>query len=600
MTPTFKLVGIPASPGAVVGKAYLIDRSRIQEPQEHVGDELVDAEVVRLREAVDRSDAQLAEIRAQLGDQPAEHGLIIEAHRLMLFDPALLDAAEKEIRREQVNAEWAVRRVVKTLRGAFDAIDDPYFRDRRNDIEFVGDRIVRNLLGAMNDIAEAVPQDAIIVAHDLSPADAMLLFAQQRVAGIVTDEGGYTSHTAIVARAMEIPAVLGTDKASENIGQGDVVALDGMAGLVVVHPSEADTQAFLEAGERYAERERQALKTRELEACTTDGHRVVLRANIELVEEVPSVVAHGADGVGLYRTEFLYLNRRELPTEEEHYETYRRLLLELPGRSVTVRTFDLGGEKNMGTQTREEANPALGLRAIRYCLAHPRMFLTQLRALWRASVHGQLRVMFPMISGLNELRRARELWDQAREEVVAAGYAVADAVDLGIMIETPAAVVLADRLACEVSFFSVGTNDLVQYALAVDRGNPDVGYLHTPVHPAILRMVEQVIIAGRNASIPVSICGEMAGEPAYALLLLGLGADELSMSGTSIPAVKRIIRASSTSDGRALLSEAMTIYLADDVEGFVRAEMARRFPDFCGPQTPAVSMDDIDPVFSPF
>lgn len=594
MTSTFKLVGIPASPGAVVGKACLIDRSRIQEPQEHVGDARVELEVARLREAAARSDAQLAEIRAQLGDQPAEHGLIIEAHRLMLADPALLGAAETEIRNDQVNAEWAVRRVVKTLRGAFDAIDDPYFRDRRNDIEFVGDRLIRNLLGATTDIAEPVPEDAIVVAHDLSPADAMLLFARQRVAGVITDEGGYTSHTAIVARAMEIPAVLGTERASETIGEGDTVAVDGTAGLVVVHPSSSDTQAFLEAAERHAERERQALKTRELEARTLDGHRVTLRANIELVEEVPSVVAHGADGVGMYRTEFLYLNRRELPTEEEHYETYRRLLLELPGRSVTVRTFDLGGEKNMGTQTREEANPALGLRAIRYCLAHPRMFLTQLRALWRASVHGRLRVMFPMISGLNELHRARALWKQAREEVVAAGHAVADDVDIGIMVETPAAVVLADRLASEVSFFSVGTNDLVQYALAVDRSNPDVGYLHTPVHPAILRMLEQVIAAGRRAGIPVSICGEMAGEPAYALLLLGLGADELSMSATSIPAVKRIIRASNTGEGRALLEEAMTLYVADDVEGFVRGEMARRYPEFCAPQPPAVPIEGAD------
>lgn len=593
MTPTLKLAGIPAAPGVAVGPAYLLDRRRRQEPRSHLPDEALEQEVTRLHDAVERSDQQLADIRSKLGAQPAEHGLIIEAHRLMLFDPALLGAAEELIRREQVNAEWAVRRVVKKLRGAFDAIDDPYFRDRRNDIDFVGDRIVQNLLGEMNDIHEPVPRDAIVVAHDLSPADAMLLFAQHRVAGIVTDEGGYTSHTAIVARAMEVPAVLGAEGASERIGRGDVVALDGVAGLVVVHPSEVETLAFLDARARHAERERQALATRELEACTTDGRRVVLRANIEFVEEVPSVVAHGADGIGLYRTEFLYLSRRELPTEEEHYATYKQLLLDLSGRSVTIRTFDLGGEKSMGTARREEANPALGLRAIRYCLAHPEMFLTQLRALWRASVHGSLRVMFPMVSGLAELRGARALWEQARQQVIDAGHPIADQVELGIMVETPAAVTLADRLAREVSFLSIGTNDLVQYALAVDRGNPDVGYLHNPVHPAILRMLQQVVDAGRAAGIPVSVCGEMAGEPAYALLLLGLGADELSMSGTSVPTMKHLIRLSSTADGREMLERALSFDVADEVDAYLRAEMARRFPDVCSPPAPAVPMDDL-------
>lgn len=596
-----KLIGIAASPGAVVGHAWLVDRRRVQEPREHVDDARTELEVARLHEAIARSDAQLGDIRAQLGEQPAEHGLIIEAHRLMLADPAFVDAAANEIRNDRINAEWAVRRIVRTLKSAFDAIDDPYFQDRQNDIEFVGDRVVRNLLGEVNDIAtDAIPPDAIVVAHDLSPADTMLLLANHTIAGIVTDEGGYTSHTAIVARAMEIPAVLGTERASEIIGQGDTLALDGATGLVVIHPSAEDTRAFEAARARHAERERRALETRELESKTRDGQRIALRANIELVEEVPSVISHGAEGVGLYRTEFLFLNKRELPTEEEHYETYKRLLFELAGRPVTVRTFDLGGEKNMGTQTREEANPALGLRAIRYCLAHPDMFLTQLRALWRASAHGPLRVMFPMVSGLNELRRAKALWEQARAEVVSAGHRTAPDIELGIMVETPAAAVLADRLAREVAFFSVGTNDLVQYTLAIDRGNPDVGYLHTPVHPAMLRLLEQVIQAGKAAGIPVSICGEMAGDPAYTLLLLGLGADELSMSGASVPAVKRIIRASTTEEGRALLSGATALDVANDVEGYVRGEMARRFPDECGPKKPIVPLDDPSlAVFSP-
>lgn len=582
MTPSVKLQGVGASAGAAVGPAFLIDRRKLPEPHRHIRDDEVDAEIARLNEAVHRSDQQLAEIRGKLSSQPAEHGLILEAHRLMLTDPALLGAAEELIKRDQVNAEWAVRRVVKQLRSAFDAIDDPYFRDRRNDVDFVGDRIVQNLLGEVRELEEEPPEDAIIVAHDLSPADTMVLLNGRRIAGIVTDEGGRTSHTAIVARALDIPAVVGLETATELIGKDDILAVDGASGLIVIHPSADDTAQFLAARRRHQEQEEEALATADLEARTPDGQRVSLRANIELVEEVPSIIAHGADGIGLYRTEFLFLNRRDLPNEDEHVATYRRLLESLPGRVVTVRTFDLGGEKSMGREQRHEANPALGLRAIRYCLAHPEMFLTQLRALWRASAYGELRVMFPLVTGLGEWRRARAMWRQAREEVIAAGHPVADDVALGIMVETPAAVALGDRLAQECAFFSVGTNDLIQYALAVDRGNPDVGYLHTPTHPAILRLLRQALDAGRAAGIPVSICGEMAGDPAYALLLLGMGAEELSMSGLAVPLVKQVVRRTSRAESRALAEHALGLDTADEVEAYLRTELLRRFPDLFG------------------
>lgn len=578
MTRSIKLTGVGASAGASVGPAFLVDRRHVAEPREHIAPERAAAEIARLHDAIERSDQQLAEISGRLSAQPQEHGLIIEAYRLMVRDPLLVSGAEDLIRGEGINAEWAVRKVAKQLRAAFDGVDDPYFRERQNDIDFVADRVVQNLLGAWQEFVEP-PEGAVVVAHELPPAEAMMLLNGRRIAGIVTEVGGRTSHTAIVARALEVPAVLGCERLVELVGQNDVVALDGTAGVVVLHPSEAELEAFADARRRYDAHEQEALALKELEARTTDGHAVTLRANIEIVEEVPSSVAHGADGVGLYRTEFLYLNRKDLPDEEEHYRTYRRLLEALPGHEVTIRTFDLGGEKNLPGAREDEENPSLGLRAIRYCLAHPEMFLTQLRALWRASVHGDLRVMFPLVSGVGELKRAKALLLQARAEVVAAGHPVADDVPLGIMVETPAAVEVADLLAKECRFFSIGTNDLIQYSLAIDRANQDVAYLYRPMHPAILRMIKRVIEAGKAAGVKVSICGEMAGDPSYTLVLLALGADELSMGGTSIPMVKQIVRSSSLAEARVFLRAAFEQPGDDEIEAFVRAEMRRRYPD---------------------
>ncbi len=582
MTRTVKLIGVGASPGAAVGRAFIIDRRSVQEPRRHIQNSEVIPEIARLNDAVQRSDQQLAEIRNKLGNQPQEHTLIIEAHRLMLTDPTLLGNAEQLIRDEQINAEWAIRRTVKQLAGVIDALEDPYFKERRSDVDFVGNRIVQNLLGQSTDISLSPPPGSIVVAHDLSPADAMLLLNARTVAGIVTAEGSRTSHTAIVARAMEVPAVLGAADLADVIGKDDVVALDGFSGVVLVNPTEADQRGFFDVQRRYHEQEEEALRTRELDATTTDGHRVTLRANIELIEEVPSLLAHGADGVGLYRTEFLFLNRVEAPSEEEHYETYRKLLEALPGRQVTVRTFDLGGEKVMPGRARPEANPSLGLRAIRYCLAHPEMFLPQLRALWRASVHGNLRVMFPLVSGIGELRRAKRFMEEAKLQVMADGYDVVESLPVGIMVETPAAVMLADELAKEAAFFSIGTNDLIQYTIAIDRRNPDVAYLYQPMHPSVLRLLKLVLEAGKAAGIPVSICGEVAGDPAYTLMLIALGFEELSMNGTAIPMVKRIIRSASRKDGEELYRRAMKLKAANEIEAFVRAEMAKLFPEICG------------------
>jgi phosphotransferase system enzyme I (PtsI) len=579
---TVKLIGVGASPGAAVGRAFIVDRRSTQEPRRHLAESEIAGEIARLQDAIQRSDQQLAEIRGKLSQQPQEHGLIIEAHRLMLTDPTLIGGVEQLIRDEQINAEWAVRRVVKQLAAAFDSLEDDYFRERRSDVDFVGNRIIQNLLGQAADLGQTPPPGSIIVAHDLSPADVMVLLNGKTVTGIVAGEGGRTSHTAIVSRALEVPAVLGVENLADVAGKDDIIALDGFSGVVLINPTEADQRAFLEVQRRYREQEEEALATRELEARTTDGHAVKLRANIELIEEIPSILAHGADGVGLYRTEFLYLNRHEPPSEDEHYAIYRQLLESLPGRQVTVRTFDLGGEKVMPGRARPEANPSLGLRAIRFSLAHPEIFLPQLRALWRASVHGNLRIMFPLVSGIGELRRAKRFVEEARLQVLADGYDISEELPIGIMVETPGAVMLADELAMESAFFSIGTNDLIQYTLAIDRRNPDVSYLYQPLHPSVLRFLKVVLDAGRTHNIPVSVCGEMAGDPAYTLILIALGFEELSMSGTAIPMVKRIIRSTSRRDAEELLNRAMKLKAAPDIETFVRAEMAGRFPDVCG------------------
>jgi phosphotransferase system enzyme I (PtsI) len=398
------------------------------------------------------------------------------------------------------------------------------------------------------------------------------------VAAFVTDLGTKTSHTAIVARALEIPAVVGVGRISALADKGDWIIVDGQRGMVILNPSPGERSDYDVAREKWLEAERELMATRDLPATTLDGESVRLLGNIEFEEEVKSLLAHGGEGVGLYRTEFLYMGRSDLPSEEEHCQTYRHILEGLAPRPVTIRTFDLGGDK-LPTGTRShDVNPALGLRAVRYCLRHPDMFRTQIRGLLRASVYGNLRVMFPMISGVAELRAAKRALLEAREELRREGIETRMP-PVGIMVELPSAAVIADRLARDCDFLSIGTNDLIQYTMAIDRQNKDVAYLYRPLHLAVLRMLKLICEAGQAAGIPVSMCGEMAGDPMNVLVLLGLGLSELSMNSASVPLVKRVLRAASAADGRLLLERLLEYTHADDIEREVRAEMARRFPD---------------------
>jgi phosphotransferase system enzyme I (PtsI) len=592
MTPagTSILVGIAASPGIAIGRCWSLDRRRVRTPKRRLASDELESELQRFRNALDVSDLQLSEVREKVERKDgalgtAEHTAIIDMHRMMLKDEMLVLEAQRLIRDERLNAEWAVKRAVRKIKSAFHEQADEYFKERRADVDYVGERIIKNLLGQAPDVDEVPPEGAIVVAHDLSPADTALLLHERKVSAFVTDAGAKTSHTAIVARALEVPAVVGVGRVTTLVERGDWIVVDGSRGVVVINPTPGERAEYEEAQERYRAVEEQLLRTRDLPARTQDDVTIRVAGNIEFVEEVPSLLSHGGEAVGLYRTEFLFLGRPDLPTEEEHFESYRSVLQALAPRPVTIRTFDLGGDKLPAGMRVHAENPALGLRAIRYCLRQPEMFRAQLRALLRASVHGNLKIMFPMISGVAELRAARRALEETRAELVKEGVRPKD-VPVGIMIELPSAALIADRLARECDFFSIGTNDLIQYTIGIDRLNKDVAYLYKPLHLSVLRMLDIICTAGREAGIPVAMCGEMAGDPVNALVLIGLGVSELSMNGPSIPLVKRVIRAAKASDGRALVARLLALTTADDIEREVKAEMARRFPGLVGEEAP--------------
>ncbi len=589
MTPagTTILVGIAASPGIAIGRCWSVDRRKVRTPKRRLTQDEVDVELARFRTAMELSDLQLSEVKEKVGQADgvpgaAEHGAIIDMHRMMLKDEMLVLEAQRLVREERLNAEWAVKRAVRKIKNAFHEHADEYFKERRADVDYVGERIIKNLLGQAPDVEELPPEGSIIVAHDLSPADTALLLHERKVAGFVTDAGAKTSHTAIVARALEVPAVVGVGKITSLAERGDWVIVDGSRGVVVINPTPEERAGYEMERERFLAEEAELLQTRDLPARTLDEVTVRLAGNIEFAEEVPSLLGHGGEAVGLYRTEFLFLARGDLPSEEEHYRNYRQILEALAPRPVTIRTFDLGGDKLPAGMRVHAENPALGLRAIRYCLRRPDIFRTQLRALLRASVHGNLKIMFPMISGVAELRGAKKALEEVRAELEKEGVRTRKEIPVGIMIELPSAAMIADRLARECDFFSIGTNDLIQYTIGIDRQNKDVAYLYKPLHLSVLRMVKFACDAAREANVPVSMCGEMAGDPVNTLVLLGLGVSELSMNGGSIPLVKRVVRAARASEGRALVERIFSLTTADDIEREVRAEMLTRFPGLLG------------------
>lgn len=564
-----RLQGIAASNGIAIAKAYrlehpdlTIEKQTIENPAEQVS---------RFQQALAKAKEELEVIQAhalkELGEDKAA---IFSAHLLVLSDPELVQAVEQKIEQERVNAEFALHEVASMFISMFEAMDNEYMKERAADIRDVTKRVLAHLLGVTISNPSMITEEVIIVAEDLTPSDTAQL-NRKYAKGFTTDIGGRTSHSAIMARSMEIPAVVGTKEATATIQNGDIVIIDGLDGEVIVNPTEETIAEYEQKRAAFAAQKAEWAKLVHEQTTTKDGHHVELAANIGTPNDVEGVLANGAEGIGLYRTEFLYMGRNELPTEEEQFEAYKTVLEKMEGKPVVVRTLDIGGDKELPyLDLPKEMNPFLGFRAVRLCLDMQDMFRTQLRALLRASVYGNLKIMFPMIATVDEFRQAKAVLLEEKEKLVAEGVAVSDHIEVGMMVEIPAAAVLADQFAKEVDFFSIGTNDLIQYTMAADRMNERVSYLYQPYNPAILRLIYNVIEAAHKEGKWVGMCGEMAGEELAVPILLAFGLDEFSMSATSILRVRSQLKKLSKQEAERVKDHILSLATAEEVVRFVK------------------------------
>ena len=575
-----RLIGVGASPGIAIGVAHVL-ASRVDIHERRIAADQVEAEIQRFERALLDTDEQLARIQAQLAEREGdEHQYrILEAHRLMLSDVHLVERARRIIRDETTAADWAVRKSLDQIQAVFDKIEDPYFRDRKSDVALVGERLLRTLVGRRETAtAEDAPKGSIAVAHELSPADAAQL-GRAEAAGFCTEGGGRTSHTAIVARALGLPYVVGVEALGHKVWSGMTVVIDGFRGEVILDPDAEALRRYEARADVHRARAQRLAAIRDVPSQTADGTVVHLHANVEMLEEIPIAVDLGAESVGLFRTEFLYLERNELPSEDEQYAHAVAALKSVGGRPITFRTLDLGGDKlPPSVRMPVGTNPAMGLRSIRFSLKRTDIFRTQLRALYRAAAVGPTQILLPLISGVAELRATKQLCAEVIEELRREGVPHAEKVPMGVMIETPSAAFIADLLAAECDFLSIGTNDLIQYALAADREDEHVGYLYHPLHPAILRAVRQTVVGAERMGKPVAMCGDMAGDPILAWVLMGLGLRNLSMAPRQIPVVKSIVRSTQIADAERLLAQALTMSTETEIEELVYGAMNRRFP----------------------
>jgi len=574
------LVGIGASPGIAIARSHLVNRTEVAAIERPIAPEEVEAEIAAFDAALQTSHEQLVEVKNQALDESlSDHLYIIDTHLLILEDQMLVGDTKKLIRNELINAEGALNRTLVRFRRIFDNIRDEYLRERRSDIDMVGDRIMRNLLGEVRETLNSIQEQVVVVAHDLSPADTVQM-DKEKVVGFVTDLGSRTAHTAILARSLGIPAVVGLETVTSLVPDELPMIIDGHTGTVILNPSQQTFREYLEKKQKYEYLEKELEAYRHLPAETLDGHRIALRANIDLQDEVEGVQELGAQGIGLFRTEFMFMAADEPPSEEAQLQIYRRIVEQVRPHPVTIRTLDVGGDKFVPEfNLSDELNPAMGLRAVRFSLKEVHLFKCQLRAILRASAFGPVRIMFPMISGVGELRACRQFVQEIKQELEDEGLAVAERVPVGVMIETPSAVLIADLLAREADFFSVGTNDLIQYCLAIDRSNEHVAYLYEPMHPAVLRALKQICLAAEAAGIEVGMCGEMAGEQLYCLVLIALGFDELSMNAANISRLKRIMRQVSLQEVREVFEKIINLPTASEVIQALEDEMRERFPD---------------------
>jgi phosphotransferase system enzyme I (PtsI) len=576
---TYKGIGV--SPGIAIGRAVIIEKRVAQIYRVPIRDDEVDGEITRFNEALEKTKAELLELKQKvsrsMGD---EYASIFDAHAMIVSDASFEGKVVSKIEDEQVNAEWALAEVEEELQARFASFDNEYLRERVADVKDVTQRLLVNLQGiAHHDLSE-ITHDVVILADDLTPSDT-IHFNRRPIVGFATEAGSRTSHTSIIAKSLFMPAVIGVPRLTKIVDNDEMVIIDGYEGTIVINPTEAMVSEYRSRVTRHEEEEHKLLANRLTPAITKDNVRISLQANIELVEELDNAIKFGAEGIGLYRSEFLYISKSPLlPTEEEHFNIYRRLAESVAPHWCIIRTFDLGGKKVAATITgRKEDNPVLGLRALRLCMRHRDMFKTQLRALLRASAFGKIKIMFPLVSGVQELRQVKTLVRELQSELDGEGIAYNKELQIGIMIEVPSAAVIADILATEADFFAIGTNDLIQYSLAIDRANENVSYLYEPLHPALLRLIKGVIDAGKRAGIPVELCGEMAADPIYAIVLLGLGLEIFSMNPSNVPVIKDVIRHVRYRDCRRIAEIALQKKTAQEIEEFVIESVAMRFPE---------------------
>lgn len=573
------ITGIPVSSGIAIGKAFFMNRRLYGHiPRQSITSHFVAGEQSRLNQAFKQASEELETVRAQVPPEFKDHGFIIDSHIAILSDPKLTRTAHNYVETMRINAEWALLKAVRDLEKQFAAIQDEYFRQRIQDVKLVADRVQSKLMGLGREMKD-IEGRIILMAHDLSPADTVGLEVD-KIMAFTTAEGGKTSHTGILARSLQIPSIVGVNNLEESVEDGQFVIIDALKGKILVEPEEDELAEYINIETQFDAYHRNIMRNCHLPGETIDGYRVQVSANIELFEEVAAVLDHGGEGIGLYRTEYTYMNRGTVPSEEDLFEEYRDLSSIMKEQKIIFRTLDLGSDKFItGLGATDERNPALGLRSIRLCLQNKGLFKSQLRAILRASVHGNASVMYPMISGLRELREANRVLETAKQELRNEGIPFNEEIPVGIMVELPSAVMTAELLAKEVDFFSIGTNDLIQYSLGIDRTNHNVSYLYQPLHPAVLRSIKYVVDAAHQSGIEVSLCGEVASDPFCVPILLGMQIDSLSMNPQAIPGIKRIVRQTTMAECKELLRRVLECRTVNKINKLVMDSIFQRFPE---------------------
>ncbi|MCD6319671.1 MAG: phosphoenolpyruvate--protein phosphotransferase [Candidatus Desulfofervidaceae bacterium] len=573
--------GIGVSPGIGIGEATVLEDKKPRLVYQFLlNDSEINKEVARFKKAIEEVKKEFKQLKKDLGHRAPfkEVKQILDTYMGILSDPMLFKATINRIKEEKINAEWALIRSLEEIEKIFSEIEDEYLKQRVQDVHYVVNRILAFLHKKTETNTQLSP-GSIIIARDLSPAETIQL-PSKLIAAFVTETGGRTSHTAIVAQALKLPAVVGVENISQKVKPGDLVIVDGLSGEVIIAPDPETLQLYKKRQEKYLRYCKEVEHYAYLPAQTLDGHKLKVMANVELFEEIPSVLERGAEGIGLFRTEFFYLQQKTLPDEELLYEYFSKVVKAISPYPVTFRTLDLGGDKfSSQLDFGKEVNPALGLRAIRFCLKQKDVFRTQLRAILRSSIHGKVRLLLPLISSFEEIIETKEFLETLKAELTREGYAFSSHIPIGVMIEVPSAVTLIDFMAQEADFLSIGTNDLIQYTLAIDRNNEHVAYLYEPLHPAVLKMIKQVVEVGHKAGIPVSVCGEMAGDPCYIPVLVGLGVDEMSLNAQNIPVVKKVLRSFNFKEAQMLAEKIVGMGTIQEIKEYYFNALKQWFKD---------------------